>query len=287
MKYNNKSNICAIVTTFKPEVSIFKNLRRIGPQVDLVILVDDSGINSGSLDLAQSDVDNLFYIKSLENLGVASALNTGVMEAIQRGYKWLLTLDDDTLVSEDYVKTIFEFYDHSGIPDIGLIACTRETYCHGQQQSYGYKIKRTLITSGSVFHSDLYLKCGGFIDKLFIDLVDFDFCTKIRKMGYKLILLDRCAMEHKVGNSRLVGFAKFQVVVYHHSPNRLYYQARNVFFFMREHFFYDPFLTVYLLLDVFRLPLKAIFFEADKIKRLKFIANGVWHGINGRYGRIN
>ena len=37
---------------------------------------------------------------------------------------------------------------------------------------------------------------GGFNEDQFIDLVDYDFCTKVRKKGYKVIQLSNIGMRH-------------------------------------------------------------------------------------------
>lgn len=148
-----------------------------------------------------------------------------------------------------------------------------------------YAIKRTLITSGSLFSVDIFEKVTGFNEGLFIDLVDFDFCTKIRQCGYSLIQLSKIGLDHKVGNSKTVKFLFFNLTVYNHNPFRLYYQVRNVFFFLREYFSFDPLLSIFIF-DLVRLPLKSIFFESQKIKRLKFQFRGLVDGLRGRTGKL-
>lgn len=146
--------------------------------------------------------------------------------------------------------------------------------------------KRTLITSGCIFNVATFRDVGGFDESLFIDLVDFDFCTKLRKSGRKNVLLNKVGMDHRVGNSRTVRWLGKKIVIYNHSPFRLYYQMRNVFSFARKHMTFDPFLCLYLLLDVFRLPLKALFFEQEKRVRLFYLAVGLWDGLLCRGGGL-
>lgn len=279
-------NVAAVVTTFKPEGSIMANLKRIAAQVGLVILVDDTGqAAGGGGDF--SNINNLLYIKNKANIGIAATLNAGVERAAEEGFNWVIALDDDTLVSETYIADILEFIQGNQLPDIGLVACSRGLGVRADSRNEEkFFTKRTLITSGSVFSVDVFRRVDGFDEGLFIDLVDFDFCTKVRKIGRRIVMLNKYGMDHRVGNSQMKNFAFLRFVIYHHAPFRLYYQMRNVFIFVRKHFTFDPMLSTYLFLDAFRLPLKALLFEREKLKRLSYLAAGLWDGLIGRRGRV-
>jgi rhamnosyltransferase len=280
-------SVAAVVTTFNPDISLVANLQRIAGQVGLVILVDDSGVVEDSCEVDYSAFDHLIYIKNDANKGIAASLNTGVLRAAKEGYNWVITLDDDTLVSETYVSDVLEFIQTSQLPNVGLVACARGDVKQANSRiGLGFFIKRTLITSGSVCSVETFRKVGGFDESMFIDLVDFDFCTKVRKIGCSIVLLNKLGLEHKVGNSFEVNLAFMHFVVYNHAPFRLYYQIRNAFTFLRKHFAFDPVLAVYLFLDVFRLPLKALLFERTKLKRLKYLCLGLIDGLLGRGGRM-
>lgn len=280
-------NVAAVVTAFMPDESILANLKRIAAQVGLVILVDDTGQAAGEGAADFSQIKNLRYIKNNANIGIAASLNAGVECAAEEGFNWVITLDDDTLVSETYVADVFEFIQGNQLPDIGLVACSREGRVRAASvNGEKFFIKRTLITSGSVFSVDIFRRIDGFDEELFIDLVDFDFCTKIRKIEHNIVMLNKYGMEHKVGNSQLKNFAFLRLVIYNHAPFRLYYQMRNTFFFVKKYFAFDPLLSIYIFLDVFRLPLKALLFERQKLKRLSYLAAGLWDGLIGRRGAL-
>ena len=168
-----------------------------------------------------------------------------------------------------------------------IIACSREgSVSIATDNPSGYKIKRTLITSGCVFEFRTFQEIGGFDEGLFIDLVDFDFCTRLRQSGRSLVLLNKPGMAHRVGSARTVRLVGLAIVVYHHAPFRLYYQMRNVFLFARKHLAFDPVLSLYLLLDAVRLPLKALFFEQQKRARFFYLGTGLLDGLRGCSGRL-
>ena len=279
--------VAAVVTTFNPSEAIFTNLARIACQVNKVIVVDDSGDFSKVVDINYAEIVNVILLRNEDNLGIATSLNRGIAQAEVMGYEWVITLDDDTLVSSNYVGDLSVFLQNAEQLSVGLIACRRGGgYPCNMISGNGFMIKRTLITSGCLFKIAAFREVGGFDESMFIDLVDFDFCTKLRKSGKSIVQLNKVGMDHRVGNSRNIYFLGNEIVIYNHSPFRLYYQMRNVFSFTRKHATFDPLLCLYLLIDVFRLPLKALFFEHDKYARFYFLAKGLLDGLMCRGGRL-
>lgn len=279
--------VAAVVTTFQGGESLRPHLERIVEQVEVVVIVDDSGDPSREDVFTFAGMEKAIVLRNEENLGIAAALNRGIAQAGAMGCDWIITLDDDTLVSRTYMDDVFSFVQAGAQPSAGLIACSREgSVPSAPDDPCGYKIKRTLITSGCVFEFRTFQEMGGFDEGLFIDLVDFDFCTRLRQSGRSLVLLNKAGMAHRVGSARTVRVLGMTIVVYHHAPFRLYYQMRNVFLFARKHLAFDPVLSLYLLLDAFRLPLKALFFESRKRARLFYLCTGLLDGLRGRTGRL-
>lgn len=289
---SGRHDVVAVVTTFRPEPSILPNLHRIAAQVDKVILVDDSGNGGGRSSMNFSDIGNIVVVVNEVNIGIAASLNRGIRQAAQLNYRWVITLDDDTLVSMSYVSDVLEVAESGRVPALGLIACSRGNDERGKSEKTGspdsgsFKLKRTLITSGCLLETRIFEEIRGFDESLFIDLVDFDFCTRLRKAGRKLVLLEKVGMAHKVGHGRSVRFLGRDIVIYNHAPFRLYYQIRNTFLFARKHFAFDPLLCSYLLLDIVRLPIKVLLFESRKKTRLHYLAAGFLDGLRGQGGRI-
>lgn len=279
--------VAAVVTTFQGGESIRPNLERIVGQVEVLVIVDDSGDPSRESAITFTGTEKAVVLRNETNLGIAAALNRGIARAGAMGCDWIITLDDDTLVSKTYLDDVFHFVQTGAQPRAGLIACSREgSVPSAVEDPSGYKIKRTLITSGCVFEFRTFQEIGGFDERMFIDLVDFDFCTRLRRSGRSLVQLNKAGMAHRVGDARKVRALGMTIVAYHHAPFRLYYQMRNVFLFARKHLAFDPVLSLYLLLDMFRLPLKALFFEQQKRARFFYLGTGLLDGLRGRSGRL-
>lgn len=283
-------DVAAVVTTFNPAAAIVRNLRQIASQVTRVIVVDDSGQGYATAMIESAGLANLVLLVNEKNLGIAAALNRGVAEAAARGCRWVITLDDDTLVSDRYVQDVFDFVDQHPHIRAGVVACRRHhegsATAGGQGENMPFREKRNLITSGCVFEIATHEAIGGFDEHMFIDLVDFDFCIRLRKSGWQVIELARIGMMHTVGASRTAKLLGCVLTVYNHSPFRLYYQARNAILFTGKHWRFDPLLCLVLLLDIVRLPLKAMAFESEKWKRLRYVVAGGLDGLRGRGGRV-
>jgi rhamnosyltransferase len=280
-----RDQIAAVVTTFCPDSTLIPNLQSVSEQVALIILVDDTG--SPAHETVPYSISNLVCIRNADNLGIAKSLNIGIERAISLGFKWILTLDDDTRLVSDYVSAVFSFIARNSERNLGIVALARgDRFDERGAAAAPFTVKRNIITSGSIFETDVFAKVGGFCEGLFIDLVDFDFCCRIRRDGRELVILNQVGMEHKVGNSRTASWLGVAIVVFHHPPFRLYYQARNAILFAKQHFSFDPLLCSYILLDLVRIPLKAILFEAQKLSRLRYAWAGIRDGVRGRVGKI-
>ncbi len=91
------------------------------------------------------------------NSGIAAALNVGVKIAKKKGYKWLLTLDDDSIPDSDMVERLRECLSRiGGEKPVGIIGMNRtNNHCspasHIRATPPVWLDKRGIITSGSLF----------------------------------------------------------------------------------------------------------------------------------------
>lgn len=285
------NDICAVITTFHPESSFRSRIEVVLKQVGYIVVINDSGSDT-FFDTSFDGYKNITYLKNKSNLGIAKSLNKAINQAIKIGYRWILTLDDDTLISATYTSELLNFYNTTKIENIGIISLSRNSTINSEDDgkqlvcSNKINLKRSIITSGSFFNSEVFEEVQGFDDSFFIDLVDFDFCTKLRKKNYKIIQLSKIGMKHKVGNSRIYSIFGFHIVIYNHLPFRLYYQIRNSLAFSKKHICFEPILSIYILFDIFRLPIKAILFENQKKIRIKYLFYGLWDSLRGKMGKV-
>ncbi|MGQ4869871.1 glycosyltransferase [Aeromonas caviae] len=279
--------VCAIVTTFHPEQNFRSNIVSLLSQVALVIVVDDSGYEKAPINIVDSiEKNDIIYLVNKENIGIAASLNVGIEYAKKLGFEYMLTLDDDSVLSENYVNKLYSF----------LIENKHVALVNGDYGGYGgyggYHIKtnpierRVVITSGSLFSYTSFKEIGGFDELFFIDCVDFDFCIRLRNKGGKIISLPNVVFEHKIGESTHQSSTIKFLSTHNHSPFRIYYQTRNSIYFFKKHFFSHPLYCIFVLKTIFSLPLKIVLLDSNKGTKLKYYLIGMIDAMLGRWGKI-
>ena len=99
----NKHSIYAIIVSYEPNSSLIRLYESIKNQVDEIVIIDNNSRNTESIHiLKELENQNISVIYNKENSGIATALNQGVKIAIDKKYKCILTLDQD---SEFYQNT--------------------------------------------------------------------------------------------------------------------------------------------------------------------------------------
>ena len=281
------SEVCAIMTTFEPEPSILDRVSKIREQVGRLILVNDSGSEKvkNLLNEWLLGTDKVSLIHNIENLGIAYSLNVGIQLAKKHDYKWLLTLDDDSRLNDNFVTRLLQNQEHAMLHyNVGLISLSREESRYPSAPRF--EIKRGVITSGSLIDVNIYDLVGGFREELFIDLVDYEFCLRIRRLGYVVLKSSEFGMIHPVGSSTIHKILGLEFSTYNHPPFRRYYISRNSIVLARENLINDPAFSLVLLFDVFLTFIKVVLFERDKAEKVSCMMKGVAHGLLSRMGRV-
>ena len=289
--YPDPSDICAVITTFRPDASISECLNSIHSQVGFSVIVDDSGEQSVRLQLQtwlrkRSDV---LVHHQTHNSGIACALNTGVKIAISRGFRWVLTLDDDSVAAPRMVASLITALRR--IPEsvtVGVVGMDWTYRSAGRSLPEtvipAWSEKRGIITSGSMFSVEHFAQIGGFREDFFIDAVDYDFCLRARKQGLAVIKVNQIGFTHTLGEPIYRQFLGAKIVSSNHSPIRLYYFFRNSTVLAAEYLCSDPLYALAVLRWYVQISFKVLLFEEDRYHKFKAIARGLWHGLFRRLG---
>jgi rhamnosyltransferase len=271
------NQVCAVVTTFDPDELFNDRLNNTFEQVGLVIVVNDSGSLLG-FNISKSD--KITLINNERNIGIASSLNVGIEKAIALGYKYIITLDDDTMLCSDYVKLLYEFMlnDHTVALSIGSFSHSNTT------DDTPFK-SNAVITSGAMVKSKSFIDVNGFADEMFIDYVDFDFCLKLRTLVGDIWTVPQAKFSHTIGEKKEIRFFGFYLSSFNHQPFRIYYQARNTVYLFKKHFFKYPIYMLYILRNVVTLQLRVLFIDTNKIKKFKLLYKGLVDALCSKYGK--
>jgi rhamnosyltransferase len=290
-----KENICAVVVSYFPEGDFLSRLRLIQPQVGHLVVVDNATTGDKAYFLSTIDSQlGATVICNSKNLGIATALNQGAHWASERGYKWLLTFDQDTIVDADMVRSLVEVYCACGFSDRLAVVGSNFLQSPGNRPIEDfhsdsnplYKEVKTVITSGSLTSLPVFQRMGGFRDDFFLDCVDLEYCLRGRANGYRVIITRKTLMAHPIGCASEHRLPWKKTYTTNHAPFRQYFMTRNTLIMARNYILQEPQWITRVLWMRAKSLLGICLFEKDVRAKLRFFALGFFDGISGKTGRF-
>lgn len=274
-------SIAAVVVLYNPVSAVFDNLEHILDRVGTLFVVDNSDRGETSAFLALKALQNVTILPNSGNNGIAAALNCAARAALDHGFEYLLTLDQDSRPLPGMVDALLACHE----PSVGLAApflLTRP----GQEPPDGAQCRPVLtaMTSGSLLRLAAYSQAGPFRDEFFIDFVDIEYCFRLHRQGFNVILAEKACLEHTVGTR--IGPGKWFSVTTH-SPLRKYYKTRNRLQVWKEYGLLNP---RYVLWDRFRSVLefaRLLLFEPERREKLTMMWRGWRDYRHGRFGKYD
>lgn len=290
------SKVAAIIVSYNPDKNLLDSVNLLISQVEKIIIVDNGSIEEKRKDISSiKDIDNerIEVIFNEENLGIATALNIGVREALKQGFNWILTMDQDSKASKDMVEKMFEVYNNIDEKERKSILSIFPNFVDERIQSIEensvmntYEYVDADITSGNLVNAEVFDKVGFFDDSLFIDLVDTDFCMRLNEKNIKMIKVRDAILYHSLGESQSVKsiFGKFNTS--NHSALRRYYMTRNRFYIWEKYKDLNSF-TLNRDKKLFKKEfIKIILGEKDKVNKIKMVFKGYKDYKKGVRGKL-
>jgi rhamnosyltransferase len=277
------------VITYYPSADLEQNLARLRPQVDKIIVVDNTE-GSEALPLLTQLRERLGVdlFPNETNLGIAAALNIGIHQALSSGYEWIATFDQDSLVTEDYFRRMFFTYQsctcREKVPLLAPLLCYSSEQSAEQRGGPSvpvYTFTRTAMSSGSLIRADIFAREGFYDESFFMDYVDYEFCLRLWKHGWKIIRANHAHLLHRLGLPQTHSLAGFKVTIKSHNAWRRYYIMRNRFVVFRRYALSSPAWCLYDFSWIFLELTKIILFEKDKLAQFRATCRGLWHGLSG------
>ena len=282
------NGICAVIVTYKPDAGFRDRATRIAKQVGGLVIVDNgSSPESTNLLTGLAGELNAELIRNAQNLGVAAALNQGVLLARESGYQWALTMDQDSLPREDMTERLIGVYNAS--LEREKLAVVGSDYPRnalrrastGDNGNHPSWIERkAVITSGSLLSIGAFQLIGPFRDELFIDHVDTEYCLRARSKGFKIAAVCAPLMEHTIGAPSLHRLPWKQTVTGNQPPIRRYYMARNTIVLLRTYIRKETIYVFSLLWSLSKSILLMLLFESERVQKLRATAAGVRAGLS-------
>ena len=288
-----KTKIAACVILYNPENEIFDNIASYIGDVGMLYIVDNSTSHNHLLiEKLSHSFSNIGYINNNDNLGIATALNIGCDRALEDGYEWILTMDQDSKFVNfpHYLSCLENLQNTDNIAILSANTNYNEDMEIPKEALCTFEETFSAITSANLLNLKLFEKIGKFEDKLFIDLVDYDYCIKAQMNNFKVLYFPNIFVKHALGTVFLRKniFTKKTRAKREHNPQRTYYFARNYLYLSKKFGKYFPKeLNIFKIINILFIHevTKILLYEDQKTKKLYAKFLGLFHFLINRYGK--
>ena len=190
--------LAGVVILFNPDKHLIQNIQSYAGKLDLLLVVDNSETLSLNRILLEQLNPNTIIVHDGKNEGIAKRINYACKYAIEQGFTWLLTMDQDSRFDAGSLDTYLECINHFKKKDsTAMFGISHEK---NENQTDCTCIETiNLITSGSMVNLTIAAKINFFNEALFIDEVDTEYCYRAKNKGYSVCKLLDVNLIHDLG----------------------------------------------------------------------------------------
>lgn len=188
------------------------------------IYVIDNASTDDSVSFIRNQYPNhVTIIQNPENLGGSGGFGRGLRMAVEKGYPYIMMLDNDAYVDVDTMKKLYDYLKEN--PDVGIVGAkimmsddpervmdyaktiNFDTFIDvsqwcGKLDSDATRIPRECdfaAATAAMTRREVLLKCGGMDEAYFIYYDDIELGYRIKKNGYRIVSLGSAKAWHKSG----------------------------------------------------------------------------------------
>lgn len=264
--------IAGIVTLYKQDDDILDNINSYIDCIDKLYIVDNNDNDNFKNKINDSKIE---YLPNYKNIGVATALNIGAKSALKDGYKWLLTMDQDSCFEDkDSVKKMIKYLEENDTSKIGLITPWHviNTGVVKPKEEIDHPLE--VMTSGNIINLDVYTEVKGFKDEYFIDDIDIEYCMNLNKNGYHIDRLNYISLNHDLGDITVKRILGRTFTCSNHNYIRRYYMVRNTYYLCDLYKDIFPDYCKFLKRGLRGQAKNIILFEKDKFRKIRNMYRG-------------
>lgn len=273
--------IAGVVIWYNPTNEDKNNINTYLPYIDKLYIIDNSPIKNN----INNENKKINYIFNNNNIGIAEGLNKAAKMAINEGYNWLLTMDQDTIMNEECFKKFQEVLKTQNIENIGIITPWHRTKLDTKKPDEEYTYPNQVMTSANLVNLSILDKIGYFDEKLFIDGVDIEYGLRLNKSGYRIMQCNDIYVEHNLGDIKYHRFLGRTYMCTNHNYLRQYYMARNYRYIRDMYIDYDKHFCE-ILVKIKSNIFKIVMYEPDKFRKIKYMLKGIRDYRKKKVGKI-
>lgn len=306
IKMTREASIASVTVAYNSAEALRKQLdalqRQNRPLKEIIVV--DNGSKDSTVGMIRSEYPQVTVLELGENLGIGAALAAGLSyAALDKKYDWTWLLDQDSIPESNSIEHLLHGYslgEQQG-KRIGAVACFP---AHGESgQSYPGLIWRerlmppspsvlqqsiwfvdATISSGTMVRRDVVEAVGLPRSDFFMDLVDVEYCLRIRSAGFEIAIVRDSILHHTVGTPQTFQFLGYKKAWNDHAPWREYYISRNHTYIVWHR--YPNFRSkMFMLMRLLHHGMAILFFSQRRVASFVMMLKGFFDGRSGRLGR--
>lgn len=284
---------------FKDTSELLESLSKI-TYTNYKITVVDNNSSPGEVEKIESAYgDKLHVIRCKENLGFSGGNNVGIKYSLEEKVDYILLLNNDTTVQPDFLEILvdkFETENQAGIvaPRINYYDDPKKIWTEGGIISrlrgsgfaYSDKLEAEVDTTDKsvnfvsgccmLVKPEVFIKVSLFDENYFLYTEDTDLCLRTIKAGYKIFVVPKSKIFHKVNRSTKSSCSTLPI----------YYTTRNRLYFAKKNFPKFYFITVsYIFLAMILKSIKWLLF--GKLKNITAVQKAFYDFFLGKMGKTD
>lgn len=303
--------VLALITAYEDPNAVEGCIKALWQQyvpIERILIVDNS--SSQRVDKNRYEDSNVTLIPMENNVGISGSLEFAFPWAIEQGFDFIWTFDQDSRVRPDVLGKLLTSYcrlTQEG-EQVGIVSPTifdnRYGLLHHGRQFDGkeFLVPKELVNNEEEhYRCDFVIASGSLFNlkevgdqslpnpDLFIDAVDMEHCMNIRALGKSIIVHKSAIMFHCLGVRKSIRTfplgKRRDVYLLMYSPMRQYYISRNQIHVMLKYL--DPSVRkTYLAKDIINtlgiIMFCVLYIHDKKLGKIWALVLGKFHGITGR-----
>lgn len=231
------TRIFCLISLCHPNDEQIKTIIEYSSLFDKTVAVDDTGkIRASNNNILKSN--QIRYIRNLNNEGLCKTINKGLRSCIRQGADWIVVMDQDSVIDESVLKVYRRAI--TGIKNNRIpVAAFSPIYNYDRHKGVaGVGYKKIILTelSGMMLNVQALKNIGFFDERFFVDELDYEWCLRARKKGYKIVRCNEAIINHSPGETSYLKFLGLVEFKYGwHAPERYYYQFRGLLIIHKEY----------------------------------------------------
>ncbi|WP_374946693.1 glycosyltransferase [Agreia sp.] len=290
------SGVVAIVASYRPDAELVATAALLAAQFEHVVVVDDGSPGDFAARLDAIEATGARVIRRPQNAGIAATLNAGIRSADESWRPdYFVTFDQDSVPVDDYAERALATYRKARAAGrrVGFVVASSYSGhpVHTRGEVAGLAVAFDPMQSGFVIARETIESIGEFDENLVIDGVDSEYTARARAAGLDVLVGAGCDIRHQLGRrdpARLFGrplrVLGRQFSYNYHSPQRVYYIARNGTTLTRRYLLKDPSWVLRRLVEESKAHLLRLAFSPNRRALARAMGAGYCDSFRGRTG---